>query len=166
MTSEDTNRPKDQKAPHHALKDALKAVAADPAKPSPVRLASVADASDLERTTLIDRRDAQRGSAVIQDALKLVEGHAPGRLGKPPEKEGMKDPPSPAKIKTPDEMKHETPPTLAIRGERRLADAKTQALRGPRKPSRSEFHQEPVVGWLVVIGGPGLGAFRAIYEGL
>ncbi|MGH6816266.1 MAG: FHA domain-containing protein, partial [Hyphomicrobiaceae bacterium] len=25
--------------------------------------------------------------------------------------------------------------------------------------------QDPVVGWLVVVGGPGLGSFRPIYEG-
>ncbi|MGE0699625.1 MAG: FHA domain-containing protein, partial [Hyphomicrobiaceae bacterium] len=29
----------------------------------------------------------------------------------------------------------------------------------------TDFHQDPVVGWLVVIGGSGLGAFRPIYEG-
>jgi len=46
------------------------------------------------------------------------------------------------------------------------ADAgKTQALRGRPKVQRSTFHQDPVVGWLVVVGGPGLGAFRPIYEG-
>ena len=30
---------------------------------------------------------------------------------------------------------------------------------------RTVKHQDPVVGWLVVVGGPGLGAFRPIYEG-
>lgn len=142
MTTDDKGGPK---VPHQALKDALKVVAADP-----------------DRTTLMERRDGQRGAGVIQDALKLVEGHAPGRLGKPAEKEPVIAQP---KGNPADDMKHETPPTLAIRGERRLAEAKTQALRGPRKPARSEFHQEPVVGWLVVIGGPGLGAFRPIFEG-
>ena len=43
--------------------------------------------------------------------------------------------------------------------------AKTQAVRGKPKVVRSAFHQDPVVGWLVVVGGPGLGAFRPIYEG-
>jgi hypothetical protein len=42
---------------------------------------------------------------------------------------------------------------------------KTQALRGRAKVVRNAFHQDPVVGWLVVVGGPGLGAFRPIYEG-
>jgi hypothetical protein len=43
--------------------------------------------------------------------------------------------------------------------------AKTQLLRGRAKVTHSTFHQDPVVGWLVVVGGPGLGAFRPIYEG-
>ena len=42
---------------------------------------------------------------------------------------------------------------------------RTQAVRGKPKLARSGFHQDPVVGWVVVVGGPGLGAFRSIYEG-
>jgi hypothetical protein len=42
---------------------------------------------------------------------------------------------------------------------------KTQAVRGKPKVMRTTFHQDPVVGWLVVVGGAGLGAFRPIYEG-
>jgi hypothetical protein len=44
-------------------------------------------------------------------------------------------------------------------------DAKTQALRGKPKVVRNTFHTDPVVGWLVIVGGPGLGAYRPIYEG-
>ena len=28
-----------------------------------------------------------------------------------------------------------------------------------------KYYQEPVVGWLVVVGGPGIGAYRPIYMG-
>jgi hypothetical protein len=42
---------------------------------------------------------------------------------------------------------------------------RTQAVRGKPKVIRAGFHQDPVVGWLVVVGGPGLGAYRPIYEG-
>ena len=44
-------------------------------------------------------------------------------------------------------------------------DGRTQLIRGKQKVSRAKFHQDPVVGWLVVVGGPGLGAHRSIYEG-
>jgi hypothetical protein len=43
--------------------------------------------------------------------------------------------------------------------------SKTQAVRGKPKVLRNNFHSDPVVGWLVVVGGPGLGAFRHIFEG-
>ncbi|MGE0702060.1 MAG: FHA domain-containing protein [Hyphomicrobiaceae bacterium] len=43
--------------------------------------------------------------------------------------------------------------------------ARTQLVRGKSLVKRTEFHQDPVVGWLVIIGGPGLGAFRPIFEG-
>lgn len=45
------------------------------------------------------------------------------------------------------------------------APPRTQLVRGRTAVKRTEFHQDPVVGWLVVVGGPGLGAFRPIYEG-
>lgn len=43
--------------------------------------------------------------------------------------------------------------------------SRTQAVRGKPKVMRNTFHSDPVVGWLVVIGGPGLGSFRPIFEG-
>src|SRR5262245_35363320 len=43
--------------------------------------------------------------------------------------------------------------------------ARTQVVRGKPKVSHGDFHHDPVVGWLVVVGGLGLGAFRPIYEG-
>ena len=42
---------------------------------------------------------------------------------------------------------------------------RTQVIRGKPKVARGGFEQDPVVGWLVVVGGPGLGSFRPIYEG-
>ena len=44
-------------------------------------------------------------------------------------------------------------------------EVRTQLVRGKPAVVRGTFEQDPVVGWLVVTGGPGLGAFRAIYEG-
>ncbi len=45
------------------------------------------------------------------------------------------------------------------------APARTQLLRGKQTIQRKSFTQDPVVGWLVVVGGPGLGAYRPIFEG-
>ena len=67
------------------------------------------------------------------------------------------------------------PTTRVVRGSDKVAaaaaaspstgPAKTQALRGKPKVVRAAFHQDPVVGWLVIVGGAGLGAFRPIFEG-
>ena len=43
--------------------------------------------------------------------------------------------------------------------------ARTQLLRGRQALKRGQFVQDPVVGWLVITGGPGLGAFRPVFEG-
>jgi hypothetical protein len=62
------------------------------------------------------------------------------------------------------------PTTRAVRGSAPVpatvtGPAKTQALRGKPKVARAAFHQDPVVGWLVIVGGAGLGAYRPIFEG-
>ncbi len=57
-------------------------------------------------------------------------------------------------------------PTMRVRGgSGPTGGGRTQLVRGRVEVARGEFHQDPVVGWLVVVGGPGLGAFRPIYEG-
>ncbi|MGI9521381.1 MAG: FHA domain-containing protein [Hyphomicrobiaceae bacterium] len=43
--------------------------------------------------------------------------------------------------------------------------ARTQLVRGKQDVERGEFLRDPVVGWLVVVGGPGIGAYRPIHEG-
>ena len=56
-------------------------------------------------------------------------------------------------------------PDAVARHEPVSAPPRTQLVRGRSTVKRTEFHQDPVVGWLVIVGGPGLGAFRPIYEG-
>lgn len=50
-------------------------------------------------------------------------------------------------------------------GEKAEEPSRTQLVRGRQKLVRNDFAQDPVVAWLVVVGGPGLGAFRPIFEG-
>jgi hypothetical protein len=42
---------------------------------------------------------------------------------------------------------------------------RTKLVRGKVEVSRGQFSCDPVVGWLVVVGGPGIGSFRPIFEG-
>lgn len=59
------------------------------------------------------------------------------------------------------------PTTRVVRdgGKTQGTPARTQLVRGKAQVERGEFSQDPVVGWLVVVGGPGIGAHRPIFEG-
>lgn len=43
--------------------------------------------------------------------------------------------------------------------------APTQLVRGKLKVERGGFELDPVVAWLVVVGGPGIGNYRPVFEG-
>ena len=123
------------------LKDGLKAVA------NSLRATSAAlDGDEVARTMLVGRRSGGAASS-LQNALRAAEAAlTPGA-------------PKPASSNT--------DATLVNRAAPRPAPApqKTQLMRGAQKPVRSDFAADPVVGWLVIIGGPGLGAYRPVFEG-
>ena len=66
-------------------------------------------------------------------------------------------------------LEADQPPTTRVVRKGQAADEeapqRTRLLRGKQKISRQSFHRDPVVGWLVIVGGPGLGSYRPIYEG-
>jgi FHA domain len=43
--------------------------------------------------------------------------------------------------------------------------ARTSLVRGKMQVKRGAFDQDPVVGWLVIVGGPGIGQYRPVFEG-
>ena len=57
------------------------------------------------------------------------------------------------------------PTTRVMRREAPEIAARTQLVRGRQKINRQTFESDPVVGFLVVVGGPGLGCHRPVYEG-
>jgi hypothetical protein len=59
------------------------------------------------------------------------------------------------------------PTTRVVRGGAKAQDdaPRTQLVRGKVEVKRGEFEQDPVVGWLVIVGGPGMGCYRPIFEG-
>ena len=62
-----------------------------------------------------------------------------------------------------------TPPTTrVVRGGPPKVEndtPRTQLVRGKVQVKRGEFAQDPVVGWLVIVGGAGMGSYRPIFEG-
>lgn len=65
-------------------------------------------------------------------------------------------------------MESDSPPTTrVVRQSAKQAEGspRTTLVRGKMNVQRGSFEQDPVVGWLVVVGGPGIGQYRPIYEG-
>lgn len=69
-------------------------------------------------------------------------------------------------------LEMDSPPTTRVlRGAGKKAapeegsGSRTTLVRGKVQVTRGGFDQDPVVGWLVVVGGPGIGQFRPIFEG-
>jgi len=66
-------------------------------------------------------------------------------------------------------VEFQAPPTTRVvrgGGQQQADEApRTQLVRGKVQVKRGAFEQDPVVGWLVVVGGPGIGSYRPIYEG-
>lgn len=144
-------------------------------------LGSLRDA--LHAASRDDRSGAYRigektGEAPVPPAPPKAQASQPAAVAAPPPAAvSAADAVREAKARTRDHFEAD-PTTIAVRAARaqpvppKAAAAapdddapKTQALRGKPRISRTNFHQDPVVGWLVVVGGAGLGAFRPIYEG-
>jgi len=125
------------------LRDALAAASRD----------ATGEVTLAERTELLPRddKDAQPAPAKLQSAAEAVKQ---------------------AKAPAPETSQGE-PTTRVVRGREsgkppaapEVNDVKTQVVRGKPKIAREAFTQDPVVGWLVIIGGPGLGSYRPIFEG-
>ncbi len=64
-------------------------------------------------------------------------------------------------------MEADAPPTTrVVRGAAMPEPTeRTTLVRGKMQVRRGAFEQDPVVGWLVVVGGPGIGQYRPIFEG-
>jgi hypothetical protein len=62
---------------------------------------------------------------------------------------------------------NEPPTTRVVKAREKQSEAppRTQLVRGRVSVKRGEFALDPVVGWLVIVGGPGIGQFRAVFEG-
>ena len=69
-------------------------------------------------------------------------------------------------VKPPGHEEQAPPTTRIVRAEAAPAnDSRTQLVRGRPPLERGEFKSDPVVGWLVIVGGQGIGAYRPIFEG-
>lgn len=139
-----------------SLKDALLAAGRDETAPAAIEPAR-APAMDMKKLEIIalpppapaSDADAQSPSPSAAEAARLARGAMAGR---------------PAKVAVTPVEADGPPTTRVIRAETPKAE-RTQLVRGRQPIARGTFERDPVVGFLVVVGGPGLGAFRPIFEG-
>lgn len=101
----------------------------------------------------------QEPQMVRSNAMSAVEAAREARGGTP-------NVPPADKLPSEQGDGEEPPTTRVVRASKGSEDAaRTQFVRGKGKVTRQSFHQDPVVAFLVVVGGPGLGAYRPIFEG-
>jgi hypothetical protein len=143
-----------------SLKDALMAAGRDEMPSSPARMAAQVIAmapieSAAEKASAPAAAIQSAASPSAEEAARLARMSVAVR---PPEK-----------IAAPAVERDAVPTTRVVRGEPKAqtpaVPERTQLVRGRKAIERGAFAQDPVVGFLVVVGGPGLGAFRPVFEG-
>lgn len=129
------------------------------AKQMEVHMSSDAASKPSEETRAVARLpSAEEAARAVRGSvtLKAQERHVE-----------FNEPPTTRVVRTPAEAKRmDAKGGAATKSAREdTQEPRTQLVRGRQTLQRSDFEQDPVVGWLVVVGGPGLGAFRPIFEG-
>lgn len=118
------------------------AIALPPSLPQP----QAAEADTMPATVLI------RNAAHLSAAEAAREARGGGVHATSPEAHIEADsPPTTRVVRTPDRDEEQP--------------VRTQLVRGRQQVKRGEFERDPVVGWLVIVGGPGIGSFRPVFEG-
>ncbi len=135
----------------------------------------VMTASDISRTVLKAEPAAKPSGPPPLPAPMTTDQKAPdaAKAAPPPPPPSAAEAARAARAPQPRPERHveaDTPPTTrVVRGAGirpgGADDGRTQVLRGKQQVRRDAFHQDPVVGWLVIVGGPGLGSYRPIFEG-
>lgn len=145
-----------------SLKDALRAAARDEAGPAD----EVLSPAVAQITPALPPAITPLSASVALNADTLMTAAEAARHARTAPVTGKEaarrsEPPVPADPPTTRVVRREHAPQPAAEE----AALRTQLVRGQKKIERETFLQDPVVGFLIVIGGPGLGASRAIFEG-
>ena len=151
-----------------SLKDALAAASRDDTqrggKPQPLSAAAVTPKAEPGKPSgdaeaAARKEPAGDGSATVRLSAAEAAAEVKGQTSlKPPEKPDAAAPPTTRVVRG------GVAPVAAAMPE---ADdsARTKLVRGKVQVERGGFQMDPVVGWLVVVGGPGIGCYRPIFEG-
>ena len=111
---------------------------------------------------------AQQGGAIVpaDEATRIV--HSAQAAPTPSAAEAAREARTPRVTTETHHLESDAPPTTrVVRAGAKKAEggSRTALVRGKVQVTRGTFDQDPVVGWLVVVGGPGIGQYRPIFEG-
>lgn len=168
-----------------SLKDALLAAGRDDQTASPVQVGSVVAATPAPKQNSAGHSDGSAPpplSPSAEEAARLARmapSTKPVAEGLPaneaqdaaaPESPIEADMPPTTRVMRPQSIKIQRPqpqPSPQAGAEAQDSDAspRTVLVRGRQQIQRGTFERDPVVGFLIVVGGPGLGSFRPIFEG-
>lgn len=160
------------RAPQKAAPVAVGAGAAPPPLPMADRAIAVGQVSVMEggmASGTASKSDEKSNPvpAVVPSAEEAARAVRGSLALKPVERASEENEPPTTRVvrkSDADAVKGKAKTSDAPRGER-AGEPRTQLVRGRQKLARTSFAQDPVVAWLVVVGGPGLGAFRPVFEG-
>lgn len=165
----------DATAPAVALANNAKANSAKAATPLPPPLgtseAKKSDVSSNDKPPMSPSEEAKVVTPSAEEAARIARGDgAPKRIDAPrPAADVFADGPPTTRVMRPDRSdkdKAAKDRAQAVEEVEQTAQAdRTVLVRGKQAIDRSKFERDPVVGFLVVVGGPGLGAFRPVFEG-
>ncbi|MFT3732481.1 MAG: FHA domain-containing protein [Hyphomicrobium sp.] len=133
------------------------AVAAAPAKsPSPPQV-QAATTDDVVPPPIASKPDVLSAEEAARLARSGPEPKIPEGLGLSKEKEA--DAPPTTRVVRPE------PPKARKAEPEPEAAPRTVLVRGKQKIEHGAFERDPVVAFLIVVGGPGLGSYRPVFEG-
>lgn len=119
-----------------------------------------------------EAQEADVSTAIVPTQKAAQAGASDGDAQSPSAAEAAREARTPRVTTEASHVEMDAPPTTrVVRGAVKQAateaasGARTTLVRGKVQVSRGGFEQDPVVGWLVVVGGPGIGQFRPIFEG-
>jgi FHA domain len=148
-----------------SLRDALMAAGRDdtapaaavsaPVPPPPATAVAGATASKEEKITpppITAKPEVLSAEEAARLARTGPEPKIPERLGA----SGETDPPPTTRVIRPEPKPRKPEPE---------EPARTVLVRGKQKIEHGVFERDPAVGFLIIVGGPGLGSFRPIFEG-
>jgi hypothetical protein len=146
-----------------SLKDALVAASREDTGRQEVAVAQRAAAAVAGQPVSEAAIAAPGPEAAVQTPAPRAEGASPSAA------EAAREARTPRVTVENRHVETDAPPTTrVVRASAKQTEepsARTTLVRGKMKVARGAFEQDPVVGWLVIVGGPGIGQFRPIFEG-